>query len=203
MTIVPSVPVSKMLYVPAGVLVCDVKLTTLVPLALSDDGAKLALTPEGSPLALSATLPVRPPTKVTVSVTVGFVFTGSESVVGDTVMVNSGSAVTVSVMVAVSVVEPLVPVMVKVTAPTVAVLVAVRVKVLPPEPVTEAGLKDAVTPVGRPLTVKATALSKPLNAETTTLLVAVVPCSTVVPTAEILNPAAVVVGSAGYAFCTS
>ena len=58
----PSVPVSKTLYVPAGVLACDVKFTVTVPLALSDDGEKLAWTPEGRPLALSETLPVRLPT---------------------------------------------------------------------------------------------------------------------------------------------
>jgi hypothetical protein len=140
---------------------------------------------------------------VTVRVTVGLVFGGKESVVGDTVMVNSGLAVTVRVTLAVSTVEPLVPVMVTVAAPTVAVFVAVKVSVLPPEPVTEAGLKLAVTPADRPLIVKATALSKPLNAPTTTLLVAVVPCITVVPVAETVKPGDVVDGSAGYAFCTS
>lgn len=203
MTRVPSVPVSKTLYVPAGVLAWELKFTTTVPLALSDEGEKLAWTPEGRPLALMETLPVRPPTKVTVRVTVGLVFGGKESVVGDTVMVNSGLAVTVSVMVAVLTVEPLVPVTVTVTAPTVAVLVAVNVSVLPPEPVTEAGEKLAVTPAGRPLTVKATALSKPLNAATVTLLATFVPCMTVIPVAETMKPGDVVVGSGGYAFCTS
>ena len=128
------------------------------------------------------------------------VFGGNESVVGDTVMVNSGLAVTVRVTLAVSTVEPLVPVTVMVAAPTVAVLVAVNVSVLPPEPVTEVGEKLAVKPDGRPLTVKVTALSKPLNAPTVTLLVAVVPCMMVVPVAETVNPGDVVAGIAGYAF---
>jgi hypothetical protein len=61
-TSVPSVPVNKTLYVPTGVLACEVKFTVTVPLALSEDGEKLAWTPEGSPLALSDTLPVRLPT---------------------------------------------------------------------------------------------------------------------------------------------
>jgi hypothetical protein len=62
LTSVPSVPVSKTLYVPAGVLACEVKFTVTVPLALSDEGEKLAWTPDGRPLALRETLPVRPPT---------------------------------------------------------------------------------------------------------------------------------------------
>lgn len=131
------------------------------------------------------------------------VFGGNESVVGDTVMVNSGLAVTVRVTLAVSIVEPLVPVTVMVTAPTLAVLVAVNVSVLPPDPVTEVGLKLAVTPAGRPLTVNATALLKPLNAPTVTLLPTLVPCMTVVAVALTVKPGDVVVGSAGYAFCTS
>lgn len=38
----PSVPVSKTLYVPDGVLACELKFTTTVPLELSEDGEKLA-----------------------------------------------------------------------------------------------------------------------------------------------------------------
>ena len=137
-------------------------------------------------------------------VTVGLVFGGKESVVGDTVMVNSGLAVTVRAKVAVSTVEPLVPVTVTVTAPTVAVLVAVNVSVLPPDPVTEVGLKTAVTPAGKVLvTAKVTALLKPLNALTVTPLPTLVPCMTLVAVVLTVKPGEVVVGSAGYAFCTS
>jgi hypothetical protein len=53
----------------------------------------------------------------------------------------------------VAVVEPEVPVTVTVLVPTVAVLVAVNVSVLDP-PVISAGEKLAVTPLGRPETVK-------------------------------------------------
>jgi hypothetical protein len=58
----PSTPLIEIFVVPGGVLVCALKFTTLVPLALSDEGAKLALTPDGRLLALRDTLPVRPPT---------------------------------------------------------------------------------------------------------------------------------------------
>lgn len=107
------------------------KFTTLVPLALNDEGAKLAFAPAGRPLALKETLPVSPPTNVTVIVLVGLEFTGRETAAGETEMVKFGSAVTVSVIVEVSTVVPLVPVTVTVAAPTVAVLVAVNVSVLP------------------------------------------------------------------------
>lgn len=133
----------------------------------------------------------------------GFDPVGSESAAGDTEIVKLGSAVTVRVSVVASTVEPLVPVTVIVAAPTVAVFEAVKVSVLPADPVTEAGLKLAVTPVGRPLTVKATVPLKPLIAETVTPLVAVVPCSTLTPAAEMLKPAVVVAGMTGYASCTN
>ena len=178
-------------------------MTVDVPLEFREDGLKLAPTPEGRLAALSETLPVSPPTKVTVTVAVGLVFGGRLSDVGEIEMLKLGSAVTVKVSVAVSVVEPLVPVIVTVAAPTVAVLEAVNVSVLPAEPVTDAGLNEAVTPDGNPLTERATVPLKPLMAETVTLSVAEVPCSTEAPLAEMLKPGAVVAGTAGKAFCTS
>ena len=53
----------------------------------------------------------------------------------------------------------------------------VKVSVLPAEPVTETGLKAAVTPVGRALRLNATAPLKVPKSVTMTLLVAVVPCT--------------------------
>src|ERR1700685_161596 len=199
----PSTPLIEMFVVPGGVLVCALKFTTLVPLALSEEGAKLALTPEGRPLALSETLPVRPPTKVTVIVLVGFDPGGKLIAAGDTEIVKFGSAVTMRLRVVLPVVEPLVPVTVTVAVPTVAVADAVKVSVLPDDPVTEVGLKAAVTPTGRPVAVRATVPVKPLKGVTVTLLVAVGPCITVVPVAEMLKPGVVVLGIAGNAFCTS
>ena len=179
------------------------KFTTLLPLPLSEEGAKLAFAPAGRPLALRDTLPVRPPTKVRVIVLVGLVPAGNETAAGEAEMVKFGSAVTVRMSVAVSMVEPLVPVTVKDALPTVAVFDATNVRVLPAEPVTEDGLKLAVTPAGRPLTLKATAPSKPLIAETVMLLDALVPCSMLTPLVETLKPGAVVAAIGGNAFCTS
>ena len=199
----PSTPLIKMFVVPGGVLVCALKFTTLVPLALSDEGAKLAFTPEGRLLAFRDTLPVSPPTKVTVIVLVGFDPGGKVIAAGDTEIVKFGSAVTTRVSIVLAVVDPLVPVTVTVALPTVAVLEAVKVSVLPADPVTDVGLKTAVTPAGRPVAVKVIALLKPLMDETVMLLVAEVPCITVAPVPEIVNPGSVEGGTAGNAFCTS
>jgi len=50
--------------VPVVALFAAVKVNVLVPVV--DEGLKLAVTPEGKPLALRATLPVNPPIAVTV-----------------------------------------------------------------------------------------------------------------------------------------
>ena len=95
-------------------LAWSLKFATMVPPgAFTEEGAKLACMPEGRPVALTDTLPVSPPTKVTVIVSVGFVPTGTETAVGEAVMVKFGAATTVRLSVAVSVVVPLVPVTVK------------------------------------------------------------------------------------------
>ena len=76
---------------------------------------------------------------------------------------------TVSVSVVVWVRLPDVPVMVTVAGPTVAVLEAVRVNVL--LVVALAGLKDAVTPAGRPDAERATDPAKLLSGLTVMVLV--------------------------------
>jgi len=75
--------------------------------------------------------------------------------------------------VAVCVSEPLVPVTVTVAAPVAAVAEAVKVRVL--VPVVDVGLKLAVTPLGKPLALRATLPVKPLPGVTVTVLVAVPP----------------------------
>jgi hypothetical protein len=96
------------------VLVCALKFATIEPPgAFTEEGAKLACMPEGRPLALTDTLPVSPPKKVMVNVSVGFVPTGKLTVEEEAVIVNVGAETTVRLSEAVSVVEPLVPVTVK------------------------------------------------------------------------------------------
>jgi hypothetical protein len=69
---------------------------------------------------------------------------------------------------------PAVPVTVTVTVPVTAVLLAVSVNVL--VPVVLVGLKEAVTPLGRPEADKLTLLLKPFCGVTVMLLVPLVPC---------------------------
>ena len=89
---------------------------------------------------------------------------------------------TVSVSVVVWVRLPDVPVMVTVAGPTVAVLDAVRVNVLLVGAL--AGLKDAVTPAGRPLAERATDPAKLLSGVTVIVLVPVAPCTTLADEAD-------------------
>ena len=82
---------------------------------------------------------------------------------GETEILNPPvtGAVTVSEKVAVCVMPPPTPDTVMVYVPAAVVEATVSDKVDVPEPVIEVGLKVPVTPVGRPLTDKATAESNP------------------------------------------
>src|SRR5499426_4684101 len=104
----------EMFVVPAGVLVWALKLTTIVPLPLTEDGLKLALTPDGRPVAEMETEPVKPNSDATVTVAVGFepgVMVTAAG--GAAVMEKSGRPTTVRLIVVDSVIAPLVPVTVR------------------------------------------------------------------------------------------
>ena len=88
-------------------------------------------------------------------------------------------------------------------APTVADAVAVNVSVLAPfAPVTVVGLKLAVTPEGKLLTVKATLPLKLLIGLTVMVLVPVLACITLALVADKLKSGLVLVGIAGKALFT-
>jgi hypothetical protein len=148
-----------------------VKVRVLVPVV--DVGLKLAVTPEGKPLALSATLPVNPPEGATVTVLVDVPPCATDTLAGLADREKLEGPLTVRVRVAVWVSEPLVPVTVTVAAPVAAVAEAVKVRVL--VPVVDVGLKLAVTPLGKPLALRVTLPVKPLPGVTVTVLVAVPP----------------------------
>src|SRR5262245_14491364 len=98
---------------------------------------------------------------------------------------------------------PLVPVTVTATgdAGTAALAAAVKVRVLAPEPLAiDAGLKAAVTPEGRPLTLRATVPAKLLTGRTVIDVVPVAPCITLVPLPKRLKVGFVSVGTGGKAF---
>lgn len=82
-------------------------------------------------------------------------------------------ALTLRARVVVAVTEPEVPVIVRVVGPTGAVPAAVSVSVL--EPMVGFGEKDAVTPLGRPVTERFTLPVNPYCGFTMTVVVPVVP----------------------------
>jgi hypothetical protein len=134
----------------------------LVPVVDVEVGLKVAVTPLGKPLALNATLLANPPVRETVTVLAPLAPRLIVRFAGLAESVKSGvaGALTVRPIVAVRVIPPPVPVIVTVAGPVVAVLEAVKVSVLL-FPVVEAGLKAAVTPLGKPLAVRATLLVNP------------------------------------------
>src|SRR5262245_59587370 len=134
--------------------------TLLVPVA--DGGLKLALTPLGNPLALKATLLVKPPVRVIVIVLVPLAprVTVRLDGLGESEKSGVRGWFTVRLIVVVRV-RPL---------PVSATLTAADLRVAAPEavnvntllvPVAGFGLKLAVTPLGNPLAPKVTSLVKP------------------------------------------
>lgn len=78
----------------------------------------------------------------------------------------------------------------------------VKVSVLPAEPVTEAGEKAAVTPVGKVLRLNATVPLKVPNSLTVTPVVAVVPCTALTGAAAVIEKP-LPTGTCGNAFWTN
>jgi hypothetical protein len=156
-----------------AVLEADNVSTLLVPVVVVVAGLKLAVTPVGNPLAVKDTAPAKLLRRVTVMVLVPLAPCATLSVAGLADKEKSAVAVeaTVKATDVVWVREPLVPVIVTVAAPKVAVLEAVRVSVLL-VPVTDAGLKLAVTPLGKPLAVMATV---PVNPPVRVIVMVLVP----------------------------
>lgn len=135
------------------------------PGPLTDAGEKETVTPEGSPFAVRFTEPENPFSAPTVMVDVAELPGDTTTAAGDAASVKSG-AVMVRLTVAVWDRLPLAPVTEIAYVPAVADAETVNVKLEAPEPVTEAGEKDAVTPAGMPLAVRLTAPPNPLSALT-------------------------------------
>ena len=135
------------------------------PGAPMDVGVKLAVTPDGSPLADKATAESKPPETAVVIVELPELRLDTVSEVGDALMVKLAlaGAVTVRVTVDVCVTPPPVPVTVIVYVPAVVVEATAIVMVEVPVPVMDVELKVTATPVGWPLADKATAASKPFT----------------------------------------
>jgi hypothetical protein len=170
---VPEVPVMVTVELPAVAVLLAVRVSTLV--AVVGLVAKAAVTPLGSPDAASATLPVNPPTSVTVIVSVALLPCETDRVDAEGASVKLGGvlATTVRAMVAVSVIDPEVPVIVTVAGPTVAVLLAVNVITL--EAVAGLVPNAAVTPVGNPDAARVTLPENGLTSVIEIVSVAVLP----------------------------
>jgi hypothetical protein len=122
-------------------------------------GLKVAVTPLGKPEADRLTLLLKPFCGVTVMVLTPAAPCAMVKVFGDAESTKFGGAVTVSERVAALDRLPDVPVTVTVTVPVTATALAMSVNVL--VLVVLLGLKDAVTPLGRPDTDKPTLALKP------------------------------------------
>jgi hypothetical protein len=151
--VVPEVPVIVMVFVPVATVELALRVRTLVPLV--GFVPKDPVTPVGSPATARFTLPVNPPTSVTVMVSVALPPCATDRLVGKADSVKPALGFTVSSMVVLAVVEPLVPMMVSVDILVAAVADAHTVIKL----VAVVGLVPnvAVTPLGKPLTAKVTA----------------------------------------------
>src|SRR5262249_42240737 len=157
----PPVPVMVTVVAPRVAALDAARVSVLLP-PVVDGGLKLAVTPLGNPLALKATLFVKPPVRVMVIALVTLSPRLIARLEGFAESVKSGGIGRASCreMGMVRVGPPPIPVMVTAAGPVTAVLDAVKVRAVL-FPVVDGGLKLAVTPVGNPLALKATLSVKP------------------------------------------
>src|SRR5262245_55877900 len=175
----PPVPLMVMVVEPKTAVPDAVKVTVLL-VPVVEDGLKLAITPVGNPVALIATLLAKPPVRVIVIALVPLAPWLIVRLVGLVESEKSGvaGAFTVRLIDVVRVKPPPVPVTITVAGPVAAVVEAARVRVVL-VPVVEVGLKLAVTPLGRPLALKATLPVNPFKRVTVMVLVPLAPRLTV------------------------
>lgn len=170
-------------WLPTGALALALRVRTLVPEpgAARLEGAKLAVTPLGRPLALNATAELNAEAPLTVRVTVAADPCVMLTEAALSVKVKTGRGVTVNGSAMLWVTPPPFAVIVIERVPNAAVALALRVSTLVPEPGAARleGEKLAVTPPGRPLALKATAASKLFVPLTVSVTAAVPPCATV------------------------
>ena len=160
------------LTVPVEAVLLAVSVNVLVLVVLL--GLNDAVTPLGRPDAAKLTVPLKPFCGVTVMVLVPLAPCVMLRLLGDAERVKVPAGLTVRVRLVELVKFPEVPVMVTVTVPADAVLLAVRVNVLVVAVLL--GLKDAVTPLGRPDTDKLTFPVKLFTGLTVIVVEPLAPC---------------------------
>lgn len=199
----PEMPVTVTVTGPPSVAVlAAVSVNVLVLVA--GFAEKLAVTPEGNPATLKATLDVNPFAGVIVTASVVLLPCASVSALAEDVSVKLGGGAIVSETTVVSVSDPEMPVTVSVTGPVAAAeRTAVSVSVL--DVVAGLGEKLAVTPAGSPETLRFTFAENPLAGVMRIESVALLPGFNVIDVA--LGPRANICGgitvSATLAVCVS
>jgi hypothetical protein len=174
----PLTPVTVTVELPVVAVAEAVSVSVEVALPLAGGVTGLvenaAVTPLGSPVALSVVAELKLFWLVMVMVLVPFLPCTMLSEVGEALMVKLGEAAafTVSARVVVATRLPEVPVMVTVAVPVVAVELAVKLSVL--VEVVGFGLNDAVTPLGKP---DAARVTLPLNPPTSVTVMVLVPAA--------------------------
>src|SRR5579863_3767603 len=175
--VVPLVPVMVTVELPVAAELLAANVTTLLPVV--GLVPNVAVTPLGKLDADSVTLPVKPPLSVTVIVSVPLepCVTESDGAEAASVKPLVTNGFTVSAIVVVAVVVPLVPVMVTMELPVAAVLLAANVTTL----LLVVGLvaNVAVTPLGRPDAASVTLPVKLPVSVTVIVSVALEPCAIV------------------------
>lgn len=162
---VPETPVTVTVAVPAVAEAVATRVRVLVPAVLA--GLKLAVIPLGRPDTVRLTVLLNPFWGFTVRVLEPLLPGMIVSTLGDAVKVKVGTTI-VRLIDAVLFRAPEVPVTVTVVVPAVTELAATKVRVLALKVL--AGLKVAVTPLGKPDTVRLTLLTNPFRAFTVKLL---------------------------------
>ena len=176
-TKLPDVPVIVTVPAPAAAVLLAASVNVVVLIVLL--GLKEMVTPLGRPVAEKLTLPLKPFCGMTVIVLVPLAPCAIVRLLGDAESAKFAAAMafTVSETEVVFDKMPDVPVIVTEDMPVAAVPLAVSVNVLPL--VAPLGLKDAVTPIGRPVADKLTPPLKPFWGMMVIVLVPLVPCVTV------------------------
>jgi hypothetical protein len=167
---VPEVPVTVTVAVPAVAEPAATTVRVLAPVVLT--GLNDAVTPFGRPDTARLTLLLKPFCGPTVTVLTPLFPWGMLRVPGEAESVKFGTVIA-RLIVAVLFRIPEVPVTVTVVVPAVAEPAAISVRVL--APVVLVGLKDAVTPFGRPDAARVTLPLKPFSAPTVRVLTPLLP----------------------------
>ena len=168
---IPETPVTVMVDVPNAAEALAVMVNVLALAVLT--GLKEAVTPVGNPDTVRLTLLLKPFCGLTWIALPLLEPCFKLMLLGEAESAKFGVPVTVRPMVVVWLTLPDTPVTVMVVAPVVAEALAVRINVL--APVVLAGLKEAVTPLGKPETVRLTLPMKPFCGTTAMLPIALAP----------------------------